>query len=1241
MKLQDSEIKGLINQLGFKQQEGEKEIYFKTYKNHKDYILKIDFEKEVIEYGTKIKLGDLTTSNFENSENFVVLECIDRVLTKGYPPDRLSLEHKWPMGRKEKGKLDILITDKDDKAYLMIECKTWGEEYDKEKKKMQRDGGQLFSYFQQDKAAQYLCLYASRHNKGVIEFVNDIVQVDKIWIELSNQKEIFDHWNKNFKDNGIFEEWANAYDIEIKALTRGRLKELTEDDSGRIFNQFAEILRHNVVSDKPNAFNKIFNLFLCKIVDEDRKTEEELKFQWFENDSDEELQKRLSDLYKQGMKEYLTKDVTDYNDEQVAEKLYALDPEVREQIQDMFTRVRLHKNNEFAFKEVFDEKSFRENAIVVREVVELLQPYQIRYGHKQQFLGDFFELLLSTGIKQEAGQFFTPVPVAKFIISSLPIRELIEKKINSDETNFLPYIIDYAAGSGHFLTEAMDEVQKILESLDPSKQRPSVKSKLKSWHESPFDWAHDYVYGIEADYRLVKTAKVSCFLNGDGLANVIHADGLDHFQKSTDYKDKLKMVSSDDTMDNLQFDILVANPPYSVSAFKNTLKNGDESFELFNRLTDDSSEIECLFIERTKQLLKPGGWAGVILPSSILSNSGIYTDAREVIIKYFDLKAIVEFGSNTFMATGTNTVTLFLERKPNNDWKKIETSIKKFFDKPKEATVNGIEKAFSKYVTTVFEGIELSDYISFIHKKPNETIQKLELFHEYRTWFASLTEIKQLKEKKAFKEKTNVEQHAELEKLFYEKVFTKEQDKLLYFFLVYPQQTVLIKVGEKQAEKDFIGYEFSNRRGHEGIKMYRDESGKPTTKLYDDNNQLNPDKANSYVYNSFLRKQYKIEKSMTENVTIFETLDLIDFTKLAFEKSISLGVKKKVDFSSVWESKNLVLLSSIAYIQKGTSITKANTVEGDIPVVAGGQEAAYYHNVSNRNANVITVSASGAYSGFINYWDQPIFASDCNTIVTKNEKEISTKLIFLFLKSMQEFFYMMQRGQAQPHVYASDIEKVKIPLPPKAIQEKIIKEISAVEQREKAGREKADKLKKQIDELFALENSKGITKKLEEVCEMKAGKFKSPSDILPNNAEGLYPCYGGNGFRGYTKTFTHIGKYPLVGRQGALCGNVHFVDGQFHATEHALVVTALKDINVNWLYYLLKSMSLNKYATGTAQPGLSVKNINPLPVKVPTLKDQEKLIEKIREIETEIKAIEADLANADKEKELILKKYLE
>lgn len=1261
MKIHVTDIKELIACIGFTRLEGDKDIYYKRYPNHNDYILRVNFESERIEYGSKIKLGDLTTSNFENSENFVVLECVDRVLVKGYPPDKITLEHKWPMGRKEKGKLDILVTDKDDKAYLMIECKTWGEEYDKEKKKMQRDGGQLFSYFQQDKAAKYLCLYASRLYKGKIELINDIVKVDEQWKELNNQKEIFDHWNKNFKDNGIFEEWANAYDVEIKALTRGRLKELTEEDSGRIFNQFAEILRHNVVSDKPNAFNKIFNLFLCKIVDEDRKPTEELKFQWLESDTDEELQKRLSDLYKQGMKEYLTKEVTDYNDEQVAEKLYALDPEIRDQIKDMFTRVRLHKNNEFAFKEVFDEKSFRENAIVVREVIELLQPYQIRYGHKQQFLGDFFELLLSTGIKQEAGQFFTPVPIAKFIISSLPIRELIERKINNDETNFLPSIIDYAAGSGHFLTEAMDEVQKIIENIDPNKQRPSVKAKLKSWCESSFDWAYDYVYGIEADYRLVKTAKVSCFLNGDGLANVIHADGLDHFQKSIDYKGKLKEVSQDDNKDNGQFDILVANPPYSVSAFKNTLKYGEESFELYNRLTDDSSEIECLFIERIKQLLKPGGWAGVILPSSILSNSGVYTDAREIVLKYFDLKAIAEFGSNTFMATGTNTVTLFLERKPNNEWKKIETAIKNFFDKPKEATVNGIEKALGHYVSEVFEGLELADYITLVNKKPNENIQKQELFAAYITWFNSLTEVNQLKEKKAFKGKAKDEQEAELEKLFYEKVFALEQDKMLYFFLIYPQQTVLIKVGEKQAEKDFIGYEFSNRRGHEGIKMYRDENGILTTKLYDDQNHLNGEKVNSYVYRAFLRQNFSIEESLAENINIINTLELMDFKKMSFEKSISLGVKKKVVFSSVWETNNLVFLSSIANIQKGTSITKTNTNEGEIPVVAGGKEPAYYHNKANRKGNVITVSASGAYSGFINYWEQPIFASDCNTIISKDENVISTKLLFHFLKKIQDIFYSLQRGQAQPHVYASDIERVKIPLPPKEIQEKIIAEIIAIEQKEKAGREKAEKLRRSMVNEF--ENSIFTEEYLSNIVSFKNGlnyRRTSSGDVV--NIIGVKDFQ--NNFNADTNSLDTIqiegrlteeyklksGDILVVRSNGSanLVGRFLYIEEVMDNTSFSGFTIRLRKIkdnlNMKYLCYCLRTAKVRNKLTKDSK-GSNIKSLNQtllssIKVPLPSIDEQEKIMRRIEVIEKEILTTEIDLANIDREKEQVIKKYL-
>lgn len=115
---------------------------------------------------------------------------------------------------------------------------------------------------------------------------------------------------------------------------------------------------------------------------------------------------------------------------------------------------------------------------------------------------------------------------------------------------------------------------------------------------------------------------------------------------------------------------------------------------------------------------------------------------------------------------------------------------------------------------------------------------------------------------------------------------------MLYFFLAAPQKTVLIKVGEKQIEKDFIGYEFSSRRGHEGIKMYKDENCKPTTKLYDDDNHLNEEKANSYVYRAFLGEQKDIAEGLKNNLTNFNLTELINFKVLNFEKVISLGAKK-------------------------------------------------------------------------------------------------------------------------------------------------------------------------------------------------------------------------------------------------------------------------------------------------------------------------------------------------------------
>lgn len=209
--------------------------------------------------------------------------------------------------------------------------------------------------------------------------------------------------------------------------------------------------------------------------------------------------------------------------------------------------------------------------------------------------------------------------------------------------------MDYACGSGHFLTEIMEEIQSHVDQLKPAFS-DDINLNLDHWKKA--DWTGEFIYGIEKDYRLARTAKVACFMNGDGEANIIFGDGLEDYTrpvKGRNYK-----------FPQTGFDVIVANPPYSIQSFKTHLGLKNSDFELFEHLTESASEIEVLFIERTAQLLREGCVAGVVLPSSILSNTSIYTRARELMLQRFEVRAIVEFGSNTFTATGTNTVTLFL-----------------------------------------------------------------------------------------------------------------------------------------------------------------------------------------------------------------------------------------------------------------------------------------------------------------------------------------------------------------------------------------------------------------------------------------------------------------------------------------------------------------------------------------------------------------------------------------------------
>lgn len=144
--------------------------------------------------------------------------------------------------------------------------------------------------------------------------------------------------------------------------------------------------------------------------------------------------------------------------------------------------------------------------------------------------------------------------------------------------------------------------------------------------------------------------------------------------------------------------------------------------------------------------------------------------------------------------------------------------------------------------------------------------------------------------------------------------------------------------------------------------------------------------------------------------------------------------------------------------------------------------------------------------------------------------------------------------------------------------------------------------------------------KLSDVVSMKSGESITAERIT---SEGKFPCFGGNGLRGYTTTFTHDGSYTLVGRQGALCGNVTFVSGRFYASEHAIVVMPKKETDIKFMSYVLYDMNLNQYSESSAQPGLSVKKLLELEYPIPQNKEEQTAIaEALSDIDSLISSLQ-------------------
>ncbi|EKQ7811425.1 restriction endonuclease subunit S [Campylobacter jejuni] len=1041
-------LKQVLENLGFK---NKNENYVKTINN---YTLLIDYKNQSINYPKEIKIHDKTTSNFSHPESFVVFECVHRLLEKGYKAEHLELEPKWNLGRDKKGgKADILVKDNENNPYLIIECKTTdskNSEFIKEWNRMQEDGGQLFSYFQQEKGVKYLCLYTSDFSDK-LEYKNYIIQaydneeylkekeLQNSYKKSNNNIELFKTWKESYElqyfKQGIFEANVNAYKILEITPTFDNLKELKEEGK---YHEFAKILRKHNISGKENAFDKLVNIFLCKIYDE-TFNKNNLKFGYFGvmADTYANMQDRLMWLYKEAMKEFLGEKITFVSNEDIEKDFKQLKIKtLKEVMQNYIKELKFYSNNDFAFLEVHNKELFLKNALVLKEIVELFANYKLTQNSTNQFLGNLFELFLQKGMKQDEGQFFTPIQICEFIMYSLPLQEMLSK--NSKALR----VIDYACGAGHFLNTYANELKRYL-----------TEDELKEHYKN--------IYGIEKEYRLSKVSKVSSAMYGQNEINILYADALASFELAN--TNNLEGEKAKPQIESNSFDLLIANPPYSVKGFLETLSDKSKNtYKLFN---DDinietNNSIECFFCERANQILNDNAKAAIILPSSILNKDSIYKNTREILFQNFDFIAIVELGNQTFGATGTNTIILFLRKKET--FKQENHLISQDYSLIKERieaeNLKDNENFYQNYLSAYcdFRKFDKELYSNFLNGNLDSNLVELEAFKDYRNAFRQTSDYKKLKESKIYKESKDKQDLEDKAFLAYAQAI--EKDKLLYFSLSLNQEVLIIKSpSDIKEQKKFLGYEWSNRKGDEGLKELHEPYLSP---LFERGNPQNETKLNTLIYKSFLNTLDVIPQELQIYATKARLVDMMDFEKVEFNKAISLNPKtQREEIKSQYPLVKLKICGD--FFMGGTPSRKnINYWNGDIKwltisdysnrqVIMDTKEKITREGFKNSNAKMIqkgaVVVSIYATIGRVGILGEDMTTNQAIVAIIPNEEFINKYLMYA-IDYFKFQLYNEVITTSQQNINLGILQNMVIPKPPLEIQKQIVAECEKVEE---------------------------------------------------------------------------------------------------------------------------------------------------------------------------------------------------
>lgn len=1238
-------LKEVLKKLNFT--EIRQNYFSKKFENF-DCNLEVDFQNEKLIYpeNSWLKINDKTTSNFKAPENFVVFECVNRLLEQWYNPKHIELEPKWQVWHGASWwKADVLVKNNSWNSYLIIECKTSGWEFNNAWKQAGTKPTQIFSYAQQAKSTEFIALYAS-------DFVDNEVRPEYYLISLKDNEdllknnskllsykeatsteEIYKVWNETY-DQEYARLWLfennKAYDIWKDKFSTNDLKTVSSKDIAWKYHEFATILRQHNVSWRENAFDKLVNLFLCKVVDE-KDNSEDLQFYWKWKAYDDpfSLQDRLQKLYSVWMKKFLWEDITYIDNAQIdsAFRMFKDKNATKKVIKNYFKELKFFTNNDFAFIDIHNEKLFYQNFSVFLKIIRIFQDIRLTWWEENQFLWDMFEWFLDQWVKQSEWQFFTPMPIVKFVINSLP------EKQN-------PNVIDYACGAGHFLNE--------------------YASKNKNAK----------VVWIEKEYRLSKVSKVSAFMYWNDDMQIIYDDALAQNKK----------------LENESFDVLIANPPYSVKWFLETLKEEDrEKYELTEEINKKSyssnNAIECFFLEKSAHLLKTWWVAGIIVPSSILNKwNKVYSKTREIILKNFSIVAIYESWSWTFGKTWTNTVTLFLKKKETKPSfaEHFENMVNWWFEWDFKTNEENFKynELLKKYC--FHQEYDFEDYKEFLSWKLWEKILENEIFKEYKAQFEKETNTKNYKKKSFFKNFSEDEKKIYNEKEFLK--FTKEieKDKLLYFWITSDNEgkVLIVKTPSWNSEiKKFLGYEWSSWKWNEWIKYLASANvsiedweeeledddkrvlenisslNNIETPLYNPKNLDDESKINFLIKKNFdvgndgNRSLEEIPEDLQKFVSKSSLVDMLDFSRVGFDKAVSLNPNKKIEIESKYVKEKIWDLIIENWKSK-IKVWEAKEIENWKYKFFTSWENIYSYNdylVDWKN-----IFLSTWWNAVVKYFNwKASYSTDTYSIKSKDENNIKTLYLYsLFESIIWDINNLLFEWVWLKHLQKDKFKNTKIPLPPLDIQEKIVNECekidNKVEKAESEIKESKEEIEKSFQDLLSKSN-KSLRLSDENIFDVSIWKRVLAKEIK-QDPNAWIPVYSANVF----DAFWYINKDILKDFEkssvlwwidGDWMVNFMPADKPFYPTDHCWVLRMdEKLINPVYLKFTLNKAGLENSFSRSHRA--SIDRIKSITIQAPWIEEQNNFAKKIEEIEKKIEENRKIIEGAKELKEEVLREYL-